>query len=176
MRNRFEVSSSSAEASGCGGCRSRRQFLGESATIVAAFAAAMGVSARQARAWTLTETAPAASQGDTLTYPIPAADGVSIDYGNQVILVRWQGDVFAFNLACPHENTALKWRADDHRFQCPRHDSKYTPEGVFMEGRATRNMDRFAIRRDGGSVVVDLNKLWRSDDNTAEWNAAFVKV
>jgi Rieske Fe-S protein len=176
MRNRFEVSSASAETSGCGGCRSRRQFLGESAAIVAAFAAAMGLTAREARAWTLTETAPSASQGDTLTYPIPATDGASIDYSNQVILVRWQGDVLAFNLACPHQNTALKWRADDHRFQCPRHNSKYTPEGVFIEGRATRNMDRFAISRSGGSVVVDLDKLWRSDENTAQWNAALVKV
>jgi Rieske Fe-S protein len=93
-----------------------------------------------------------------------------------VILVRWQGDVYAFNLACPHENTALKWRQDDGRFQCPWHNSKYTPEGVFMKGRATRNMDRFAISRDGAGVVVDSNKLWRSDENTAEWNGAFVKV
>lgn len=176
MRNRSEVESSSAAAAGCGGCRSRRQFLGESATILAALAAAMGLSARQVSAWTLAEIAPTASQGDTLTYPIPAADGASIDYSNQVILARWQGEVFVFNLACPHQNTALKWREDKGEFECPRHHSQYTPEGVFISGRATRNMDRFAISRNGNSVVVDLDKLWRSDENTAQWNAALVKV
>jgi len=176
MRNRFEVSRDSAESSGCGGCRSRRQFLGESATILAALAATMGLSARQVSAWALVEIAPTASQGDTLTYPIPASDGASIDYTNQVILARWQGDVFAFNLACPHQNTALKWRADHRQFECPRHHSKYTAEGVFISGRATRNMDRFSLTRNGNSVVVTLDALWRSDENTAKWNGAFVKA
>jgi hypothetical protein len=67
-------------------------------------------------------------------------------------------DVFAFNLSCPHENTALHWRQNDLRFQCPRHESKYQPDGTFTSGRATRNMERFAIRKDGQNVVIDLAK------------------
>jgi len=80
----------------------------------------------------------------------------------------------AFNLACPHENTALKWREGDKRFQCPKHDSKYTPEGVFTDGRATRNMDRLAIRRQGVQVIVGLDRLFKSDQNSTEWAAAVV--
>ena len=110
------------------------------------------------------------------TYAIPAKDGVSIDKGAQVILVRVAQKVIAFNLACPHENTALKWREGDMRFQCPKHDSKYTPEGLFTDGRATRNMDRLAIRRQGNQVVVGLDRLFRSDQNPAEWAAAVVQI
>ena len=84
--------------------------------------------------------------------------------------------MIAFNLACPHENTALKWRDGDKRFQCPKHESKYTPEGVFTDGRATRNMDRLAIRRDGMKVIVGLDRLFKSDQNAAEWAAAVVTL
>ena len=109
-------------------------------------------------------------------YPIPASDGATIDKKAQVILVRDQQKVYAFNLACPHENTALKWRDKDHRFQCPKHDSKYTPDGTFKEGRATRNMDRLAIRREGDQVVVDVNRLFRSDQQVKEYGDAFVQL
>jgi Rieske Fe-S protein len=61
-----------------------------------------------------------------------------------------------FALACPHQNFAVKWVAKDHRFACTKHDSKYAADGTHLAGRATRNMDRYVIRRDGNSVVVDL--------------------
>ena len=89
-----------------------------------------------------------------------------------MILVRYQQRVYAFNLACPHENTALRWRAEEGRFQCPRHESRYRPDGGFMEGRATRNMDRLPVRRVGDSVLVDLDRLLRSDQQAREWAAA----
>ena len=54
---------------------------------------------------------PARQTGaDERTYPLPAADGVTIDRDTQVIVVRFQQHVYAFNLACPHENTALRWK------------------------------------------------------------------
>jgi hypothetical protein len=42
--------------------------------------------------------------------------------------------------------------------------------------RATRNMDRFAIRRDGQKVVVSLVKLYRSDQQKAEWEGAVIAL
>jgi Rieske Fe-S protein len=118
-----------------------------------------------------TQTGP-----DERSYPLPAADGVTIDRDTQVIVVRFQQKVYAFNLACPHENTALRWRQRDGRFQCPRHESQYQPDGTFIQGRATRNMDRFAVKRGGDSVVVDLNRLFRSDAQAQDWSAAAVSV
>jgi len=110
------------------------------------------------------------------TYPLPAADGVTIDRDTQVILVRFQQKVYAFNLACPHENTALRWKPRDGRFQCPRHESQYQPDGTFISGRATRHMDRFAIRRVGDGLAVDLDRLFRSDQQAQDWAAAVVSL
>jgi len=117
-----------------------------------------------------------ASANSDRRYPLPAADGVTIDRNEQVILVRFQRHVYAFNLACPHENTALRWREREVRFQCPRHESQYQPDGTFVTGRATRNMDRFAVKRDGAELVVDLDRLFRSDQQAQDWAAATVEV
>ncbi len=109
-------------------------------------------------------------------YPFPSADGVTIDRKEQVIIVRSQGHVYAFNLSCPHENTALKWLPKDGRFQCPKHESKYQPNGTFMSGRATRNMDRLKIRREGDALLVDLSHIIKSDTDPAGWAAASIAV
>ena len=108
------------------------------------------------------------------SYPIPAADGVQIDKDQDVILSRVDGKVFAFNLACPHQNTALRWDGGRTRFQCPKHKSIYTPDGVFVEGRATRGLDRFAVRMDGNSIVVNLDSLFEQDKDADKWAKAFV--
>ena len=108
------------------------------------------------------------------SYPIPATDGVQIDKDQDVIIARTQGKVFAFNLACPHQNTAIRWDAGKTRFQCPKHKSIYTPEGVFVEGRATRGLDRFAVRKDGNSIVVNLDSLFEQDKDAEKWSKAFV--
>ena len=50
----------------------------------------------------------------------------------------------------------------------------YTPEGVFVEGRATRGLDRFAVRRDGNSIVVNLDSLFEQDKDVDKWSKAFV--
>jgi len=109
-------------------------------------------------------------------YPFPAGDGVTIDRKQQIIIVRTQSHVYAFNLSCPHENTALKWLPKDNRFQCPKHESKYQPNGTFMSGRATRNMDRLQIRRDGDALFVDLSHIIKSDTDPAGWAAATIAV
>ena len=37
-------------------------------------------------------------------------------------------------------------------------------------------MDRFAVRKDGGNVIVDTNRLYRSDQQKAEWASASAAV
>ena len=110
------------------------------------------------------------------TYPIPATDGVAIDKVESVIVARAGAKVFAFSLACPHQNTALRWDAGNKRFQCPKHRSRYQPDGVFIDGRATRGLDRFAVRQDGDKLVVNLDALYQEDKNPTEWAAAFVPL
>jgi len=114
--------------------------------------------------------------GDEITYPIPPSDGVTIDRDNAVIIVRFQGKAMAFNLSCPHQNAAVRWRQADLRFECSKHDSVYTPDGTYVGGRATRNMDRFAIKRSGNSIIVDVALMIQSDEQKAAWDTAFVAV
>ena len=49
-------------------------------------------------------------------------------------------------------------------------------DGTFIEGRATRDMDRLAIRRDGATIVVDVDTLYQQDEKQAAWDAAVVTV
>ena len=101
---------------------------------------------------------------------------MQIDRDNEVILARYQNAVYAFNLSCPHQRTALRWNDVDKQFQCPKHHSKYDPKGDFISGRATRGMDRLAITRQGANVVVDIDTMYKEDEDTPQWTAAFVKL
>ena len=110
------------------------------------------------------------------SYAIPSADGVNVDRSAQVILVRYAGHVFAFSMACPHERAAVKWLKKDNRFQCTKHDSQYKPDGTYVTGHATRNMDRFPVRRDGDKVIVSLDRVYQADKHAAAWAAAAVDL
>ena len=109
-------------------------------------------------------------------YPLPSADGVSIDRRAQVILVRYANHAYAMALACPHENAAIKWINKDRRFQCSKHDSQYTPEGVYTTGHATRNLDRFPVRREQDELIVTIDRVYRSDQNLTAWTSAAVAL
>lgn len=162
------------DCSGCG-LADRRRFLMQAAAAVATVMVGLGMSAERALAMPLgIVSGVRLPNGKDASYPIPATDGATIDHDNDVIIARFQGHVFAFSLACPHQNTALRWLAEEGRFQCPKHKSKYAPDGTFLSGRATRSMDRFALRKDGASVVVNLNTLYEQDKQQKEWEAASV--
>ena len=153
------------------GAAGRRDFLRVAALL---FATLAGLGGSPALAEALPVRAARGRRGrrDEITYPLPAADGVEIDKHQQVIVVRYQNAVYAFALSCPHQNTALKWLEGDARFQCPKHKSKYQPDGTFISGRATRGMDRYALRRAGETVVVNLDQLYEQDKDAAGWAAA----
>lgn len=154
----------------------RREFLLRVTTAVAAALAGLAASPREAVALPLGAMKALAELEGEVTYPMPAADCATIDQAREVILVRWKGAVYAFPLSCPHQKTALRWKATDGRFQCPKHKSKYQPDGAFISGKATRNMDRFAVRKQGKSVIVNLTKTFRSDREAGHWTSALIRV
>lgn len=160
----------------CTGCTlsSRRGFLRESLGAATGLLLALGAPASVA-ALTV-ERIAGVRRGATVTYDVPSADGAQIDRPNQVILVRWQNAAYAFALSCPHQNQALRWIEKDARFQCPKHKSRYTPDGTFLSGRATRGMDRYEVRLEGGRLTVDLGTLHEQTREAAAWEAAKVKL
>ncbi|MEO7043299.1 MAG: Rieske (2Fe-2S) protein [Gemmatimonadaceae bacterium] len=180
MSSEDDIIDAGADCTGCT-LQSRRSFLRGGALVsVVASMGALGLSSRKLEAMTISLATGRRRTVDgtpTVSYPVPTSDGAQIDHDNEVILVRWETEIYAFNLSCPHQHTALRWDDADHRFQCPKHHSKYQPDGEFISGRATRNMDRFVIRRDAGNnIIVDVDAMLRSDQDATAWAAAALKV
>jgi nitrite reductase/ring-hydroxylating ferredoxin subunit len=169
---------SAAPAADCEDCQlhDRRGFLRDAAGAVFGALAAIGLSPGVAAGLPVGGLSMLVWAPGGPRYPLPAADGVQIDRDNQLILVRWQNVIYAFNLSCPHQNTALRWDAADSRFQCPKHHSKYQPDGTFISGRATRNMDRLTVRREADTIVVDVDTMYKSDQDQAGWASAVVRL
>jgi nitrite reductase/ring-hydroxylating ferredoxin subunit len=168
----------SSPARGCDDCPfvDRRAFLANAVRLAAGAFLALGAAPARAAALQVGLTRGTRVHGDQHVFPIPAGDGAAIDKDNQVIVVRYEQKAYVFNLSCPHQNTALRWHPDDQQFQCPKHHSRYRPDGVFISGRATRSMDRFGVRRDGDSIVADFDQFYQQDKNPTEWAAAFVAL
>jgi nitrite reductase/ring-hydroxylating ferredoxin subunit len=167
------------ERAACDGCPliGRRDFLRDATLSAAGLLAALGADPTAVMAQRAT-VAPLSRVGEEVTYGIPSADGTEIDRRSGTMVTRWQGKVYVHSLACPHQNTGLRWYQKDGRFECPKHHSRFAPDGEYVEdsGRATRGLDRFAVRRDDANVVANLEQLYRQDHETAEWSAAFVAV
>jgi len=164
---------------GCDACPiapTRRDFLRDVPVAIAAIVASLGLSRNAAAQMPVSWTTAIKSVNAARTFPIPPADGAQIDKKNEIILVRWQQSMYAFNLSCPHQNTALRWDANTHRFQCPKHHSRYEPNGTFIDGRATRGMDRLTIALDGANITVDLDHMHKQDVDPAGWAAAVVHI
>jgi len=165
-----------SECEACPLSQPRREFLRQAGLAAIGALVMVGIPPELAAAMRPTAISSNKRVGADPSYPIPPADGVQIDKKEQVILVRWKNELFAFNLSCPHQNTALHWSDSDHQFQCPKHHSRYQPDGTFIDGRATRNMDRFSVTRSGNNVVVAVNQMHKSDVDKAAWTASTIQL
>ena len=178
--SQMNESDSNAGPSSCEGCAlvARRDFLRDAGLLAAGVLAALGATPARAEALLVQFVSPVARNLEERSYAIPTADGTQIDKGNGTMITRWQGNVYVFSLGCPHQNTALRWYEKDGRFECPKHHSRFDPNGIYVKdsGRATRGLDRFAVRKDGNNVVADLDKLYQQDEDEAAWKTAFVTV
>jgi Rieske Fe-S protein len=164
----------------CAGCAAipRRDFFRDAGLFAAGVLLALGAAPARAFASPIEFISPTRDAREDKTYPVPAQDGVQIDKDAEVMLTRWQNKVYAFALACPHQNTALHWQDKDQQFECPKHHSRFDMQGIYIKdsGRATRGLDRLAIRKDGSNVVVTVDKVFQEDDDEANWKTAFVAL
>jgi len=153
----------------------RRTFLKEGLMAVAALTAVAGASVPLEAMTRTYAIGTAVGAGlATLSYPIPTADGATIDRANKVILVRYQGMVHALARECPHKGTMVDWQPEQNRLYCPKHKSTFTANGTRIQGKAPRSMDRHPIRLEGGKVVVDTATVIEGDG--ANWATTGVKV
>ena len=168
----------SAPVNECTGCTlgSRREFLADTMRAAAAAVAALGLAPAAAAAMPIRWIEAISALPQERSYPVPSTDGVQIDKDGEVILARSGKSIYAFALSCPHQNTALRWDAGANRFQCPKHKSRYRPDGTFIEGRATRGMDRYDLRLAGSTIVVDVDKLFQENTDQAAWQRSVVTL
>jgi nitrite reductase/ring-hydroxylating ferredoxin subunit len=156
---------------------SRRRFLRDVGAMVAAVLAVGAVSSPAAALVNaVAEVGPTNAAGPLRTYTLPATDSISVDVGSDLILARWQGRVYAFSLKCPHRGARLEWRDDEQRIFCPKHKARFTPNGAHDSGRGSRDLDRYRLSRQNGSVVVDLGAVLRADTNADAWRGAVLAI
>jgi len=164
----------SEECHNCGSCVGRREFLQTS--LGASLAAAALATLPRSLAALPPSWIEGSQDGAMVRYDVPPADGVHVDRDAEIILVRHEGMLSAFALSCPHQRSMLRWRKKKGIFQCTKHHSEYTPEGVYKKARATRNMDRLGITLTDGRLAVDPGVVYKSDEDPEGWAAAAVMV
>jgi hypothetical protein len=57
---------------------------------------------------------------------------------------------------------------------CPKHKARFRPDGAHDSGRASRDLDRYALNRQGSSIVVNLDTLHRADQEPEAWRSAVI--
>ena len=181
MSSSYDPHDPSDPEAACGGCvlggaTSRRNFLHEAAASAAGLLVLLGARPIDAARAPLQFITALGAEAGQVRYPVPPHDGVEIDSAHDVILVRYQQAVYAFARACPHQRVALRWQEAEGRFQCPKHKSRYQPDGTFISGRATRPMDRLPLAVDGTEVVVTADAPIRFDRDPEAWGAAVVRL
>jgi len=174
MRHKLHADIGSEECTDCPLSGDRRAFLKQAGLASMGALIMVGMPPGLAAATLPAVMTATDRKGSNPVYPIPVKDGVQIDRENDVILVRWQHEVYAFNLSCPHQNTALRWNEAAGEFQCTKHHSKYQPDGTFISGRATRSMDRFSVARQGEQIVVNVDAMHKNDVDPTGWSSSVI--
>ena len=57
-----------------------------------------------------------------------------------------QNMVHAFSAVCPHLGCVLQWNAEEKSFDCPCHGSRFTKEGIVINGPAITNLKQMDIK------------------------------
>lgn len=57
-----------------------------------------------------------------------------------------EGTLNAYTAICPHLGCVLHWNADETSFDCPCHGSRFTNEGIVINGPALTDLKRFEIK------------------------------
>lgn len=84
-------------------------------------------------------------------------------------LVNLESGVLALYTVCVHLGCLYRWVANNNRFECPCHGSKYARDGTRLEPPAPRNLDRFIIRAldKDGEVLAETQPGDANKDSAA---------
>lgn len=135
----------------------RRSFLGlllGSLAAVAAGVAGLGYLAIARRPVTPPEPGPLVS----LSPPPEVAAGGVYDlrpHGISGYLARPEAGLIALSNRCTHQACAVPFNAVTGRFECLCHGARFALDGAVLAGPATRPLEYFPARLEGGRLIVD---------------------
>jgi 3-phenylpropionate/trans-cinnamate dioxygenase ferredoxin subunit len=87
---------------------------------------------------------------------------VKVDIGSTAVLIgNVDGEFYAVSNICPHSARPIlehKSSMHDNQVKCPHHGSIFDmATGDLVRGLATECLTKYAVRVDGGSVLVDVD-------------------
>ena len=74
--------------------------------------------------------------------------------GRSVAVFRGSEDIHVFENTCPHLHCPLAWNSDENAWDCPCHNSRFTPGGEVVRGPARQDMRRLAASIDDGEIAL----------------------
>lgn len=60
----------------------------------------------------------------------------------------------AVNPTCTHQGCTVEWKADTKIFACPCHGSKFSCDGLVLQGPAEKPLESFEAKLEDGLVLV----------------------
>lgn len=72
-----------------------------------------------------------------------AQNGGSIVNDGIIVARTLAGTFLAVSAACTHEGTTLQYQANNHRFYCPTHGSKFNESGAVTNGPASQPLRQY---------------------------------
>ena len=55
------------------------------------------------------------------------------------------GILHSCSAVCPHMGGVLQWNNEEKSFDCPLHGSRFTPDGVVINGPASSNLPKASV-------------------------------
>lgn len=56
-------------------------------------------------------------------------------------------NLHTFSAVCPHLGCVVQWNGDEHSFDCPCHGSRFTCDGVVVNGPAMNGLEKIALHK-----------------------------
>jgi Rieske Fe-S protein len=74
--------------------------------------------------------------------------------GQQIVIVKLDGQMTAFNGACPHLGCIVMWEAATRSFKCPCHGAVFNEKGAPVSGPVNQPLKRVEFKIAGGVLKI----------------------
>lgn len=86
--------------------------------------------------------------------------------GLSLYLVNTGSELVAFDRHTPHHTRVLfEWVPLTHRFEDPLTGSKFSLDGTWLLGPATRNLDRYPVKIEESQIWIETSKLFPGESH-----------